>query len=64
MPIYEYACRCGTVFETLVVRRADEDEIACPACGREDVERLMSRPAPSRTEGSGPGGGGACGPVG
>jgi putative FmdB family regulatory protein len=66
MPIYEYACRCGKTFEELIIRRSDEAEVKCPACGGSQVERQMSRPAASRTGG---GGGVAapvrsCGPIG
>lgn len=67
MPIYEYACApCGKTFEELVLRRSDEAEVRCPACGSADVGRQMSRPAAARSSG---GGGGfappsSCGPVG
>ncbi|HET8540009.1 MAG TPA: zinc ribbon domain-containing protein, partial [Anaeromyxobacter sp.] len=45
MPIYEYACNpCGKVFEELVIRRSDEDEISCPSCKSREVSRVMSRP--------------------
>ena len=43
MPLYEYTCRgCGNRFE-LLVRRADVP--ACPSCGSDDLEKLLSRPA-------------------
>ncbi len=66
MPIYEYACTCGKVFEELILRKSDEAELACPACKGREVSRQMSRPAAARIGG---GGGGAspapaCGPVG
>ena len=65
MPIYEYACTpCGKVFEELVVRKSDEDEVACPSCKSGDVSRLMSRPAATRGGGSGGGPAPSCGPVG
>ncbi len=66
MPIYEYACiPCGKVFEELVLRKSDEDEIACPACKSHKVGRLMSRPAAARTSaGGGAGPAPSCGPVG
>ncbi len=66
MPIYEYACRaCGKVFEAFLLRRADEEEVACPACATREVERVISRPAALSGGGgvSGPRGG-DCGPVG
>ncbi len=68
MPIYEYACApCGKMFEELVIRRSDEAEVRCPACGSAEVARRMSRPA--AVGGSGGGGGptpfsSSCGPVG
>lgn len=63
MPIYEYACKdCEKVFEELVVRKSDEEEVRCPACSSARIERLLSRTAPSR--GGGSSAGGPCGPVG
>jgi putative FmdB family regulatory protein len=67
MPIYEYACTpCGKQFEELVIRKADEADVKCPACGSADVGRQMSRPAAARVGGSGGGAlsAPACGPVG
>jgi putative FmdB family regulatory protein len=67
MPIYEYACSpCGKVFEELILRKSDEDDLACPACKSAEVSRLMSRPSAARTGGSGGSGGPPpnCGPVG
>ncbi len=69
MPIYEFACApCGKKFEDLILRKSDEAEVKCPACGSQDVSRQMSAPA---AVGGGGGGGGAsyspapsCGPVG
>ncbi len=67
MPIHEYRCaECEKTFEELILRRSDEEEVACPACKGRHVNRLISRPAASRT--SGEAGGAAaprnCGPVG
>jgi putative FmdB family regulatory protein len=43
MPLYEYTCRgCGNRFE-LLVRKADVP--ACPSCGSQDLEKLLSGPA-------------------
>ena len=40
MPLYEYDCRgCGHRFEALV-RGADVP--ACPSCGSQDLERVLS----------------------
>ena len=66
MPIHEYACECGKTFEELILRRSDEDELACPACKSRRVSRLMSRPAAARSGGSGAAGRPppSCGPVG
>lgn len=68
MPIYEYACpACDKTFETLVIRRSDEAEVACPTCQRRDVSRVMSRPAALRAGGGGGDLGGpapSCGPIG
>jgi putative FmdB family regulatory protein len=68
MPIYEYACgACGREFEAFLLRRSDEAEVACDACGARTVSRRMSRPAASRTGASGSGSGAPaprCGPVG
>lgn len=66
MPIYEYACApCGKSFEAYILRKTDEAEVACPACGGREVSRQMSRPAAARVSA----GGGvppppSCGPVG
>ncbi len=41
MPIYEFHCQqCEQSFETLV-RRSDET-ICCPACGSEQLQKLIS----------------------
>jgi putative FmdB family regulatory protein len=65
MPIYEYACACGTTFEELITRRSDEADVRCPRCKSSAVERVMSRPAATRAGGQGaPTGPGPCGPVG
>jgi len=50
MPIYEYACRaCGHQFEHLLLPTAKTPP-SCPACGSEDLEKLMSGFAPSTRE--------------
>jgi len=69
MPIYEYACpACDKTFESFIIRKSDEAEVACPTCQTHQVSRVLSRPAATRLGG---GGGGAssgpapsCGPVG
>jgi len=43
MPIYEYhCCSCGKDFETFVWSSRDEEKVTCPACGKDDVKRLLS----------------------
>ena len=48
MPIYEFRCdRCGARFEELVA--AGTESVACPDCGAERTERVLSAPgAPLR----------------
>jgi len=67
MPIFEYACAaCDEKFETLILRKSDEAEVACPRCEGREVERVVSRPAATQASGTAgsarraPG----CGPVG
>jgi len=53
MPIYEYRCRdCGTksTFVTLSVSAALD--LKCRRCGRANLEKLVSRVAVLRSEGS------------
>jgi putative FmdB family regulatory protein len=54
MPIYEYRCEtCAERFEELV--RRPDDPVACPECGGDRAERLLSTFA-------GVGGGGSAAP--
>ncbi len=64
MPLYEFTCEeCGATFEELVSATLDAPAVTCPACGGEEVEKLVSRfAAGGASAGSGSGGGGACGP--
>lgn len=42
MPIFEYRCSgCGLKFEKLV-RRQDENGLACPSCGSPDLHKELS----------------------
>lgn len=51
MPVYEYRCEgCDHRFSELV--RGERDQLACPACGRRDPERLLSTLAPARRRSS------------
>ena len=41
MPIFEFICqKCGKEFERLVFR--SDEAVACPECGEESVNKLMS----------------------
>jgi putative FmdB family regulatory protein len=43
MPIYEFRCtECGHVFEELVMRSSDQEDLACPRCQARKVERELS----------------------
>lgn len=61
MPLYEFTCEeCGATFEELVAAALDTLGVTCPACGSEEVEKLVSRFA---SGGSPSGdGGSSCGP--
>ena len=64
MPIYEYECAsCEQVFEELILRRSDEDDLACPRCATPHPRRVLSAPA-LHGAGGGEGGGAACVPRG
>jgi putative FmdB family regulatory protein len=56
MPIFEYTCQdCGSKFEKLV--RRDADEISCPSCGAGRVAKelsVFSARANGRTKDSAP----------
>jgi putative FmdB family regulatory protein len=55
MPIFEYECRkCGRLFEELVT--GSTQEVCCPACGSDDIEKLFSAFA-RKCEGCGSSGG-------
>lgn len=63
MPLYEYRCvSCASRFE--VLRRVGEgsEGLACPKCGRAEVEKEFSTFAGSVTGGGGVGG--SCSPSG
>ncbi|MDL2285983.1 zinc ribbon domain-containing protein [Desulfococcaceae bacterium OttesenSCG-928-F15] len=43
MPIYEFRClECKDLFEVLLVKTNDEEEIKCPHCEAQHFERVMS----------------------
>ena len=43
MPIYEYRCEtCGERFEKLRRMQDSDQDVVCPQCTSEEVERLLS----------------------
>jgi putative FmdB family regulatory protein len=63
VPLYEYRCStCGRRFE--VLRRVGQgaEGLACPGCGRSEVEKEFSTFAGAVAGGGG--GGGSCSPSG
>ena len=64
MPIYEFRCAdCGHVFEELVMRSSDQEDLACPKCAGHAAERVLS--ACCVSQGGGPASGGSsCAPGG
>jgi len=56
MPIYDYRCQdCGKISEILSHEASDAKSIACPLCGSERMERLLSAPYLLQTETRAPG---------
>lgn len=44
MPIYEYEClSCGLAFQSLVMKKQEEEDIRCPKCRGGKMKRLISR---------------------
>ncbi len=44
MPIFEYRCpRCGHIFEHFWRGLEKREELRCPQCGAEHVEKMVSR---------------------
>ena len=65
MPIYEFRCSCcDHLFEELIFRKSEIQELVCPRCGATQVNQQMSTFA-STSESSGgsppPGGCGSGG---
>jgi putative FmdB family regulatory protein len=57
VPIFEYRCRdCGKSFEFL---QRGKDTPQCPACGSENLKKLLSS-FNSKVQGDGNGRGGGC----
>jgi putative FmdB family regulatory protein len=67
MPIFGFVCdECGENFEELIFRISTIDDVSCPGCGAEKVQRQLSRvAAPASSGGSLPSFSGAsCAPGG
>ncbi len=44
MPIYEYQCySCKEEFQSLVMQKEEEEHLACPECGSNNLKKLVSR---------------------
>lgn len=55
MPIYEYRClNCGRISE-IFLRNLDNENIKCPICGSENLEKLLSASYAIRMNDSMPG---------
>jgi putative FmdB family regulatory protein len=53
MPIFGFVCdECGERFEELIFRISTIDEVICPGCGGEKVQRQLSRVAATASSGS------------
>ena len=53
MPIFGFVCEdCGEQFEELIFRVSTIDEVTCPTCGAEKVQRQLSRVAAPASGGS------------
>jgi putative FmdB family regulatory protein len=43
MPIYEFSClNCGKVFEKLVLKDEEIQELRCPYCNSKNIKKLIS----------------------
>ncbi|MCP4646594.1 MAG: zinc ribbon domain-containing protein, partial [bacterium] len=43
MPIYEYYCSiCNVIYQFLVRGGRREEDLLCPKCGKNELERVMS----------------------
>jgi len=62
MPIYRYQCKeCEHAFETLVMKRSET--VACPTCGSENLQKLLTSHAVGSSTPDTPCGSGACSPM-
>lgn len=44
MPLYDYKCQCGHVFETRH-SMSFTGRVTCPECGSDDTRKVISAPA-------------------
>jgi putative FmdB family regulatory protein len=44
VPIYEYKCSCGHIFESLILGGQREEDITCPKCQGRDLKKMISAP--------------------
>ncbi len=51
MPIYEYECRkCGATSGLLIMKKEDEEKVACLGCGSKKMSKVISRVTYHRSE--------------
>ncbi len=51
MPIYEYECRgCRAISGFLVLKKDDEEKVACLKCGGKEMSKIISRVTYHRSE--------------
>jgi len=42
VPVFEYNCECGYVFDELVMPGGKAKEMACPVCGSKKIRKKFS----------------------
>ena len=58
MPIFEFEClECGAIFEKLVKKAVEDEQIVCPECGRRKADQRISTFSSSNKNNCAPGGG-------
>jgi putative FmdB family regulatory protein len=56
MPIYDFRCQeCGELSEALLSISSDSRTLACPSCGSQNLERLISAPSLMKEKANPPG---------
>jgi len=46
MPLYEYqCCSCDKQFQSLIMKKEEEETLTCPECGGTSLKKLISRVA-------------------